>query len=422
MTNSISFYEIAPYTGGLERLDVHDISDDWSNVRDLVQHDLAALDETVLNAVPAANVRPGSNRGGGAHLFAYRVYEPAAGSGVDPVVAGILVSPAGAASTDQFKVSGDIAGESSGDIIFELPPRNVIGWTAMTEAVRDISTILARQADAVVAARKRRLKTGMTVTTDLRQMTKEQFILSTIRPMAEYTFPFLTSVVGIKDATIGEHVGSGLRAIVNGRRAVITARHVIEQAAGYPMKFAVSAGHGRPPYIVSGKIELDPFGDLSVYYLRDDFPVDVPGVSFWPESRIQGSTERLATDFLFTHGFPVSRTRFLRLMEGLASRSLPYGAMQRLEPRVPNLQSYEFAIEFDPTGMRVPEKGGSDGAVDPRGLSGSPVWRIGVSGRSRDEWSPTLSLVVGFLTQWRPDDRVLVASSAGRLTEILNRG
>ncbi len=35
-------------------------------------------------------------------------------------------------------------------------------------------------------------------------MTKEEFILSTIRPMAEYTFPYLTSVIGIKDPTLGE--------------------------------------------------------------------------------------------------------------------------------------------------------------------------------------------------------------------------
>ena len=250
-------------------------------------------------------------------------------------------------------------------------------------------------------------------------MTKEEFILSTIKPMAEYTFPFLTSVTGIKDTTEGEHVGSGLRAIVNGRRCVISARHVIEQAATYPMKFAVSAGYGRPPYIVRGTIELDPIGDLSIYYLPDDFPRDAPGVSFWPETRIQRSTERLATDFLFTHGFPASRSRFFNILQGLAKRSLPYGAMQRLEPRVPSLQSFEFAIEFDPAGMRALDQDGIDGFVDPHGLSGSPVWRIGISGRSRAEWSPALSLVVGFVTQWRPDDRVLVASSAARLAEIL---
>lgn len=252
-------------------------------------------------------------------------------------------------------------------------------------------------------------------------MTKEQFILSTIRPMAEYTVPFITSVTGINDVTHGEHVGSGLRAIVNGRRAVISARHVIEQAATYPMKFALSAGYGQRPYVVGGKIELDPVGDLAVYYLPDDFPGDAPGMAFWPEERIQRSTERLATDFLFTHGFPGARARFSPLGQGLMNRSLPYGAMQRLDPPVAGLEPHQFAIEFDPAGMRAMDGPAGETFVDPRGLSGSPVWRIGISGRSREEWSPALSLVVGFLVHWRPDDKVLVATSAERLSEILNR-
>jgi hypothetical protein len=252
-------------------------------------------------------------------------------------------------------------------------------------------------------------------------MTKEQFILSTIRPMAEYTFPFITSVVGINDVKYGEHVGSGLRAIVNGRRAVVSARHVIEQAASYPMKFALSAGYGQPPYVVAGKIELDPVGDLAVYYLADDFPRDAPGVAFWPEERIQRSSERLATDFLFTHGFPGDRARFSPLGQGLVNRSLPYGAMQRLDPAVAGLEQHQLAIEFDPTGMREMDGKSGETFVDPRGLSGSPVWRIGISGRAREEWSPALSLVVGFLVQWHPDDKVLVATSAERLSEILNR-
>jgi hypothetical protein len=253
-------------------------------------------------------------------------------------------------------------------------------------------------------------------------MTKEEFILSTIRPMAEYTFPFITSVIGIEDETRGEHVGSGLRATLNGRRAIITARHVIEQANTYPMKFALSAGYRRPPYVVSGKIELDPAGDLAVYYLPDDFPSDVPGVSFWPQDRIQLSDERLATDFLFAHGFPATRSRFFSIATGLASRSLPYGAMQRLEPPVADLHDYEFAMEFDPSGMRAAEPSGDAVFVVPSGLSGSPVWRIGISGRSREEWSPARSLVVGLLTQWRQDEGVLIATSAGRLSKMISRG
>jgi hypothetical protein len=72
--------------------------------------------------------------------------------GIDPIVAGILIRPVVASSADHFTVSGDIAGESSGDILFESQSREVIGWTAMTEAARDISNVLVGQANAVAAA------------------------------------------------------------------------------------------------------------------------------------------------------------------------------------------------------------------------------------------------------------------------------
>lgn len=251
-------------------------------------------------------------------------------------------------------------------------------------------------------------------------MTKEQFILSTIRPMAEYTFPYLTSVIGVNDPNSGEQVGSGLRAVLNGRRVIITARHVIEDAMRYPHQFALSAGFGHRPYLVQGKIDSDPVGDLAIYNLPEDFPSDTPEIRFWPEERVQRSSERIATDFLFVHGFPGRRSRFFRFMNGLASRSLPYGAMQRLEPLTAALQPHEFAMEFDPTTVRGLDSE-SDATIDPRGLSGSPVWRIGISGRAREEWSPALSVVVGFLTQWRQEDRVLIATSAERLSEMVNR-
>jgi hypothetical protein len=88
--------------------------------------------------------------------------------------------------------------------------------------------------------------------------------------------------------------------------------------------------------------------------------------------------------------------------------------MQRLENLPHDLASLQFAVEYDPVGM-VNETGAAQDLVDPLGLSGSPVWRIGVSGRSPNEWKPTDSLLVGVLTQWRPDEKVLIATSTAKL-------
>jgi hypothetical protein len=85
--------------------------------------------------------------------------------------------------------------------------------------------------------------------------------------------------------------------------------------------------------------------------------------------------------------------------------------MQRLDNLPADLQSFQFAVEYDPVGM-VNETGASQDLVDPHGLSGSPVWRIGVSGRASHEWKPSDSLLVGLLTEWRPSEKVLIATSA----------
>ena len=185
-------------------------------------------------------------------------------------------------------------------------------------------------------------------------MDKIQFILSTIPRMAEYTFPFVTSVIGVKDPQTGQHVGSGLRCMLDGRRAVVTALHVIERAHDYS-GIVLSAGYGRRPYHIHGPIHFDHAGDLAVYFVPPDFPADAPEVAFWPEDRIQGNGQRLSTDYLFVHGFPQGRSQFLRLFNGVMSKSLPYGAMQRLEQLPDNMGSDHFAIEFDPAGMRSPD-------------------------------------------------------------------
>jgi hypothetical protein len=147
-----SFYDIEPRAKDIDRLDVRDSAEQWVSLRDILQRDLAALDERMTVLVPGARARNGSNQGGGTHLFVYRVFEPEAGTGIDPVVAGISIRPGGTETDDHFSVSGDISGESSGDILFELGSRNVIGWRSMTEAARDISAVLARQPEIIAAA------------------------------------------------------------------------------------------------------------------------------------------------------------------------------------------------------------------------------------------------------------------------------
>jgi hypothetical protein len=247
---------------------------------------------------------------------------------------------------------------------------------------------------------------------DLSIQEKEAFVRTALSAMARHTFGFICSVIGVSDPTTGRHYGSALRCKLNGRRAILTALHVIEEAKKEPLGFAISTCYGEPPYVVHGAVNIDSLADMAVYFLPNDYPC--PDAAFWPSGRIDRSLDKMATDYLFLHGFPGTTSYPSRLLGGVVSKSLPYGAMQRLENLPRDLEPFQFAVEYDPAGM-ANETGAAQDLVDPHGLSGSPVWRIGVSGRSSAEWKPSDSLLVGILTQWRPDEMVLIATSTEKL-------
>jgi hypothetical protein len=146
----VKFYDLPPQTEGLERLDIRDdeIAEDWFRVADLVQSDLMTLDPSIRESLPEMRVQYGTNRGGGAHLFVYRAYDAGPAVAIDPVVVGITISP-DVGGEDRYKISGDIAGEGLGDILFEAPMRNVIGWESMLSAARDTSDKLAIQVERI---------------------------------------------------------------------------------------------------------------------------------------------------------------------------------------------------------------------------------------------------------------------------------
>jgi hypothetical protein len=79
---------------------------------------------------------------------------------------------------------------------------------------------------------------------------------------------------------------------------------------------------------------------------------------------------------------------------------------------------YQFALDFDPANLLGP--GGKPAEwLDPHGLSGSPVWRIGASGQKIDDWKPQLSQLVGVVTTWLPDEKLLFATTADSLLALL---
>jgi len=245
---------------------------------------------------------------------------------------------------------------------------------------------------------------------------KIKFIQSTMAPMAWHTHPTIAGVVAIEGADVGRHVGSALRISVAGRRAVVTAAHVVAEARK-SAQFAVTAVRGDAPFELHGDPDrVDSDLDVAAYFLADDYPDD--GIAFWPEERVDATADTLSTDYLFVHGFPESRARSSPLLGGLVKQSFPYGAMLREDELPTSMKPFQFAMDFDPANMFLTDGRAADW-LDPHGLSGSPVWRIGASGQKVDAWKPELSMLVGIVTAWRPDEKLILATRAAPLLDLL---
>ena len=91
--------------------------------------------------------------------------------------------------------------------------------------------------------------------------------------------------------------------------------------------------------------------------------------------------------------------------------------MQRIENLPEKLEPFPFALNFDPKQIQA-EPGCPQDLPDPHGLSGSPVFRIGASGRSAKDWAPEWAELVGVVTQWRQDHELLVGTKASELLKL----
>jgi hypothetical protein len=235
----------------------------------------------------------------------------------------------------------------------------------------------------------------------------EAFARASVEPMARHTFPFLTSIVGIESESEGALVGSAVRCMLGGRPHLVTAQHVVDQAMAYPRGAGFVARRGEAPTPLGAPVFSDSKTDLAVVATTMS-----EGTAFWPEDRIDPDADARERDYLFVHGFPGERSRFV--FGELHSLSLPYGVMQRDDDLPADKRPEEFAVDFDPLWFRSLE-GGDASFVKPAGLSGSPVWRVGTS----DPWSPERSLLVGIVTRYNHDKRVLLIVGIASLLALM---
>ena len=299
----------------------------------------------------------------------------------------------------------------------------------------------------------------------LSEQEKRSFIESTMRPMADETMRYLTQIVGVLDERTGEYLGTGFFCTISGRQAIVTASHVLREMAN-DRRFlgpAILRGNGTPPAIVPGKIIFSIPHDLAIYFPSEEFVLH-EDKAFLPDERIDRDPGVLTRDALFVHGFPARFTRFTTLVDNaMYSESLAYTAMMRYQEKdIPSdersgfdrdlpgynflpadsLEPHQFAINFWAQPDSCLSNQGDPSPVEQRkfdnwsqvflsgqalpgqrpqgahGLSGSPVWRIGATGRPIKEWTPACARLVGVVTHWNEQERILIATRTSSLLEL----
>jgi len=126
------------------------VSIDTDELARLVQTELSSMDGVIRAAVPSTQVSQSSNSARAWAMFCYRVYATAPGTDIDPVVVGVNVSHADA--TGAISVSGDIAGETLGDVLTDVPPIRAMSGLAVEEAAREVVAKLKAHTAEVIRA------------------------------------------------------------------------------------------------------------------------------------------------------------------------------------------------------------------------------------------------------------------------------
>ncbi len=120
---------------------------------------------------------------------------------------------------------------------------------------------------------------------------KIRFALTTLKPMALHTFPFICQILGTNDRRVGERFGSGFRCFLGGRKVLVSAAHVFSDGRSQFNELAVSKGNGRMPELLAlDVLRIDRGADLAVNLAPSDDSV-TDGSAYWPEDRIDRSLE-----------------------------------------------------------------------------------------------------------------------------------
>jgi hypothetical protein len=276
--------------------------------------------------------------------------------------------------------------------------------------------------------------------------------------MAHFTRRSIAQVFGVLDTAQYEHRGSALFCMLNGRQAVITAAHVLDETAeeGRFVSLGLSRGDESRPGVVPGRIRYKRESDLAFYEPDWNFALG-EDKSYWAEAKVDRFQGLPVNDYMIIHGYPERFSRFTNLggpihfadsYAHLSMKRLTRGELSNQElrtllrqtpdyPFLPEgfLKPYQFALNYGagtgpfmtPEGEELTSPGQwedwnalyESGVSLPgqktfgaHGLSDSPVWRLGLNDGPIEDWSLDRVQLVGIITHWNEARHALIGTLA----------
>jgi hypothetical protein len=228
---------------------------------------------------------------------------------------------------------------------------------------------------------------------------------------------FITALIDVPPDNSSDEprlIGTGWFLEDNAHGRIVTARHVVTEA-----RDIARIGFSRD----NGAKCVRPKGDWTLPTQSVDLACATlwPGAldccpkSILPKARLAQSSDQVENDVLFVHGFPGRKS--FAIASGLMLKS--HGlATAILLPPLENSFSPRFLIAYSSDGIHKSDGSPGD-CPEPRGMSGSPVWRANWTGNP-STWNAGMATVVGVAVEWSQEYPALVVEPIETLNAFLS--
>ncbi len=249
-------------------------------------------------------------------------------------------------------------------------------------------------------------------------MEHESRSLLLINQMAFYTQPSLAAIYTCQDSETAELIGSGTLLNLCGNTYLLTAGHIALNNKAY-----IGLTHVRP--WAFGQVplghpvhSLDDHLDLCLVKI-DARNLRGAGLVPLTSSKLSRTSSDIRNEILFLHGYPRERSTMVKIFDGEASGSLPYGMTIGKSDFTWFDDKVHFALGYTAESPSAEEI--TQPASDiPGGLTGSAVWSTNLHALG-PSWKCDAAEIVGIVHHWDQGAQSLIATRIEVVREFLVR-